>query len=200
MEWDGVDGWRLQPGDAGRVQGNGAAQQLRALPAIADLDHDGFPEIVFASRDGNLYAWHSNGTNLTGFPIALGGPANSSVAIGMLDGPADTTPEIVAIAGAGDDSLYVFEPNGARRPGFPVPLKVSGGYGKRAFPGAGRHERRRLPRHRRRRHRRPALRYSIATACCSRRSPTCAAAGSPTRRPSRARWWPTSTATDVPTS
>jgi hypothetical protein len=103
-------------------------------PAIADLDHDGFPEIVFASRDGNLYAWHSNGTNLTGFPIALGGPANSSVAIGMLDGPADTTPEIVAIAGAGDDSLYVFEPNGARRPGFPVPLKVSGGYGKEPSP------------------------------------------------------------------
>jgi hypothetical protein len=100
-------------------------------PAIADLDHDGFPEIVFASFDHNLYAWHANGTNVTGFPIMLAGASNSSVAIGMLDGPSDTQPEIVA---AGGDSLYVFEPSGARRPGFPVALKVSGGTGKQPSP------------------------------------------------------------------
>jgi len=103
-------------------------------PALADLDHDGFLDIVFSSFDGNLYGWRRDGTNLPGFPIVLGSGSNSSVAIGYLDGVGDTQLEVVASAGGSDDSLYVFEENGARRPGFPVALKTSGGLSKQPSP------------------------------------------------------------------
>jgi hypothetical protein len=57
-----------------------------------------------------------------------------SPAVGFLDGPGDTTPEIVVeTCGANHDSLYVFEPNGARRPGFPVYL-ISDGTSKQPSP------------------------------------------------------------------
>jgi hypothetical protein len=103
-------------------------------PAIADVDGNQQPDIVYGGSDGNLYAWRPNGTNLPGFPVPLGGPVYGSVALGYLDGPSDTQLDIVVAAGTGDDSLYVFLSNGARRPGFPVPLKTSGGFSKAPSP------------------------------------------------------------------
>src|SRR5205814_2276553 len=31
-------------------------------PAIADLDHDGYPEIVYANIEGDVYGFHQDGT------------------------------------------------------------------------------------------------------------------------------------------
>lgn len=98
-------------------------------PALADLDGDGKPEIIHGGFDGKLNVWKANGSNLPGFPFqaTLGGvPVNitGSAAVGYLDGPGDTTPEIVIPAT--NDSLYVFEPNGQRRAGWPVWIKTQG--------------------------------------------------------------------------
>jgi hypothetical protein len=92
-------------------------------PALADLDGDGHPEIIYGSRDGNLYAWKADGSNVPGFPFSTGNQITGSVAVGYLDGPGDTQPEIVFAAK--NDSLYVLEPNGQRRPGWPSWIRVA---------------------------------------------------------------------------
>src|SRR5262245_31719179 len=93
-------------------------------PALADLDGDGLPEIIYGSFDGKLYAWKSNGANVPGFPFQTNAQITSSVAIGYLDGPGDTTPEIVFSSTA--DSLYVLNVDGKRRPGWPVRASAAG--------------------------------------------------------------------------
>ncbi|HTR97120.1 MAG TPA: C25 family cysteine peptidase [Candidatus Acidoferrales bacterium] len=93
-------------------------------PALADLDGDGKPEIIYGGNDGNLYAWKSDGSNVPGFPFHTGGNITCSVAVGYLDGPGDTVPEIVFATT--QDSLYVLEPNGQRRPGWPVWVRCAG--------------------------------------------------------------------------
>jgi hypothetical protein len=97
-----------------------------ATPALADLDGDGWPEIVYGAFDGVLHAWHADGTNLPGFPVTIGGIITASVAIGYLDGSTDTQPEIVVPSGAGKDSLYVFKRDGGGRAGFPVYYRSAG--------------------------------------------------------------------------
>lgn len=93
-------------------------------PALADLEGNGQLDIVYGSGDGNLYAWRPDGTSLPGFPQTLNGPVSASVAIGRLDGPSDTSDEIVVITQ--NDSLYVFEPDGGRRLGYPVWVRGGG--------------------------------------------------------------------------
>ena len=95
-----------------------------STPALADLDGDGFPEIIYGSYDGKLYAWKSNGTNVPGFPFQTNAQITSSVAVGYLDGPGDTSPELVFTSTA--DSLYVLNADGKRRTGWPVFARCGG--------------------------------------------------------------------------
>jgi hypothetical protein len=46
-----------------------------AQPALGDLDGDGTLEIVAGALDRHLYAWHPDGTPVTGFPRLLVDPA-----------------------------------------------------------------------------------------------------------------------------
>ena len=93
-------------------------------PAIADLNGDGYPEIIYGSTDGNLYVWDRFGNNLPGFPVNLGAGITASVAVGPLDGPGDTQLEMVVPTTG--NQMYVVEPNGSIRPGFPFFFKASG--------------------------------------------------------------------------
>ena len=93
-------------------------------PALADLDGDGKPDIIYASTDGKLYAWHANGTNLPGFPVNLGAGTSSSVAVGYIDGPGDTQLDIVVTPG--NNSLTVIRADGTVHPGYPTYLATAG--------------------------------------------------------------------------
>ncbi len=95
-----------------------------STPALADLDDNGVLDIIVGSRDGKLYAWRPDGSNLPGFPVVLGSPIIASPAVGYLDGPGDTQLEIAV--SAANDSVYVFTNTGVRRPGWPIRLKTSG--------------------------------------------------------------------------
>lgn len=95
-------------------------------PAIGDLDHDGSPDIVAGSWDQHLWAWHLNGTPLSGFPIDVFDSIWSSPALADLDG--DGWLEII-VGGDSDGVqgqpyprgglLWVFRHDGTRQPNFP---------------------------------------------------------------------------------
>ena len=55
-------------------------------PALGDLDGDGSLEVVVASSDYKVYAWHHDGTPVVGWPQAPGYVFESSPALGGLDG------------------------------------------------------------------------------------------------------------------
>ncbi len=44
-------------------------------PVLADLDRDGRLEIIAASMDRNVYAWHPNGAPVAGFPVLVVDPS-----------------------------------------------------------------------------------------------------------------------------
>ncbi|MFZ4517801.1 MAG: FG-GAP-like repeat-containing protein [Microthrixaceae bacterium] len=62
--------------------------------AIGDLDGDGRPEIVAASMDRHVYAWHGDGTPVTGFPVLVVDPAKVTAV--------DPTSDTVTFADAKD--------------------------------------------------------------------------------------------------
>ncbi len=69
------------------------AGSITSSPAIGDIDGDKKPEVVVGSRDGGIYAWRSDGSNVCGFPIITGGEVWSSPALGDMlgDGNLDIT-------------------------------------------------------------------------------------------------------------
>lgn len=92
--------------------------------AMADIDNDGLPEILYGGFDGRLYAWNADGSDVPGFPFQTSGNITASVAVGYLDGAGDTSPEIVFAST--NDSLYILSATGVRRPGWPVWTRTTG--------------------------------------------------------------------------
>jgi hypothetical protein len=105
-----------------------------ATPAVGDLDGDGTNEVVAATLNGAVFAWHSDGTLVSGWPFwldrtlveGLTDEENrwdygffASPALGDLDG--DGTLEVVL--GAMDGHVYVLRHDGTAVPGFPVLLR-----------------------------------------------------------------------------
>ncbi len=93
-------------------------------PAIADIDGDGKNDIIWGGTDGMLNVWRYDGSSVPGFPVNLHGPISASPAVAYLDGPGDTTPEIIVASTS--DSLYVIEPNGQPHTGWPIWVRAAG--------------------------------------------------------------------------
>jgi len=109
-----------------------------AQPRYADLNADNVPELIVPTEDGAVHAYEPNGTELRGWPVHtrvqwtatshMGAPAMKVVArphppreaprgpaVADLDG--DGEPEVITVAGI---HVYVWEPDGSLRRGFPV--------------------------------------------------------------------------------
>jgi hypothetical protein len=94
-------------------------------PAAGDLDGDGRDEIVACVLAGSggassrLFAFHDDGTDLPGWPVALGGAcAASSVLLADLDG--DGAPEVAHALS--DGTIAAFDGDGRSLPGWPTRL------------------------------------------------------------------------------
>src|SRR5262245_41305844 len=102
-------GW---PIDIGNLPFNGSI-------AVADIDLDGQPEIVTGNTNGDVVAFHVDGTTLPGFPKSLF--PGKSVFVSLADIAGDIRLEIVACAG---NRVYALDPSGTVKPGFPTFVNV----------------------------------------------------------------------------
>ncbi|MCA9595345.1 MAG: VCBS repeat-containing protein [Myxococcales bacterium] len=145
---NGTPSYLSAPGytDPKAIDPDKARESISTTPAIADIDDDGKPEIVFTSYEGTIYAVNHDGTPVSGFPVAL--PDVPSCALDQPKDPAkpcmDTvtridrgafgSPVIEDLDGDGtfeiiqaafDGKVYVFEPDGKPRDGWPVQVHHS---------------------------------------------------------------------------
>jgi hypothetical protein len=88
---------------------------VSSSPALGDIDGDGDIEIVVGSDDGQVYAWHHDGTLVTGWPKATGDTVDSSPALGDIDGDGD----IEIVVGSDDEQVYAWHHDGTLVIGWP---------------------------------------------------------------------------------
>jgi len=129
--------WRTNgdplPGFATALFAQNALNQdaTQATPAIADVDGDGRLEILLGAEDGLIYGWNHDGSELEGFPIAIGGEVRAGVTAWDLDRDG-----LVELAVASyDRQLYVWDLPGEMRgdrmpwPFFRHDVRNSGRFG-----------------------------------------------------------------------
>jgi len=91
--------------------------EFETMPTLGDLDGDGRPEIVWGGDDGNVWAWHADGTRVAGFPRRAGTAGrNLRVALGNLDGH----PGLDIVVSSNNYAVYAFSGAGAPLPNWPV--------------------------------------------------------------------------------
>jgi hypothetical protein len=57
-----------------------------STPCLADIDNDGKDEIIVATQGDQLHAFNDDGTQVSGFPVALSNDVSGSPAVGDVDG------------------------------------------------------------------------------------------------------------------
>lgn len=91
-----------------------------APPAVADIDGDGYPEIIAASLDKNVYVWGANGQLKPGWPKATGGEIIAAPSIGKLASGAGSQIVVSCMNGL----VYAWNADGTPLTGWP---KSTGG-------------------------------------------------------------------------
>lgn len=101
-----------------------------ASPALADLDNDGRCEVIIPCADGKLYCWRYDGSEFLdgdNNPLTTGVFANlvnqyiyASPAVADIDD--DGALEILQAASS--ESVYCFEVDGTRTPGWPINIDI----------------------------------------------------------------------------
>ncbi|MBU1699447.1 MAG: VCBS repeat-containing protein [Candidatus Eisenbacteria bacterium] len=91
---------------------------------LADLDNDGYKEVLAGSTDNQFRVWHHNGVLLSGWPVNLGGRIQSKAAVADLDGDGDL--EIIIAVCSGQ--LHVRHHDGTSMTGWPQPSGLTFGF------------------------------------------------------------------------
>jgi len=107
-----MPGWPTSMGAAGNFSPS------RGL-VFADLNQDGFLEIITSSTDDKVYAWDYTGTPVPGFPVTTNEMAQYAPSVDDMDGDGDM--EIVQFTRGWTDGgrLYIIDHQGNVLPGFP---------------------------------------------------------------------------------
>ncbi|MCP4584116.1 MAG: T9SS type A sorting domain-containing protein, partial [candidate division Zixibacteria bacterium] len=84
---------------------NHSLEPLTASPVVADIDNDNDLEILLATWDQNIQAWHHDGTPVDRFPLALGGDVGATPMIFNMDGD----PYLELVATCDDGYFYAWE-------------------------------------------------------------------------------------------
>jgi hypothetical protein len=98
-------GWPVTTGD-----------DVASSPALGDIDGDGDIEVVVGSMDEKVYAWHHDGSTVSGWPKKT--PTSwvcSSPALGDIDGDRD----IEVVVGSYDRKVYAWHHDGSTVNGWP---------------------------------------------------------------------------------
>ncbi|MBS1494696.1 MAG: LruC domain-containing protein [Bacteroidetes bacterium] len=112
---------RIEPMNQGlaRITLQDTVSKFFASPKLVDLDGDNKAEVLIGGLDNNFYAFKSDGTQISGFPINTGGIIRSTAAV---DKKSDGTKVIVF--GTDNGKLYAVNQNGTALSGFPVLLNT----------------------------------------------------------------------------
>ena len=93
--------------------------KMRSSPAVGDIDGDGQNEIVVAG-DSYVFAWHADGTQVTGFPVYVdpGFTIRSSPVLADLNGQ----PGLEIVLATGGLKVFALDGAGQILPGFPFKM------------------------------------------------------------------------------
>lgn len=83
--------------------------------SFADINNDGYLEIIAGSTDNTVHIWDYLGNELSGWPITLPSMVQSKVAIGDIDNNGD----LEIVIAARDGYVYVYHHNGTIFTGWP---------------------------------------------------------------------------------
>jgi hypothetical protein len=108
-----LPGWPRNPDPLSAVKGYWASG------SAVDVDADGLAELFAPARNGNLYAWHADGT-----PLGAGAAFKTGFGIEVRTSPSfanlDADPELEIVFGAPNGQLHVWNTDGSSFPNFPV--------------------------------------------------------------------------------
>ncbi|HCV43135.1 MAG TPA: hypothetical protein DGH68_06595, partial [Bacteroidetes bacterium] len=104
----------------------GGAVNSYSSPVLADLDRDGYREVVFGTHisggGGIVFVLKKDGTQLSGWPLSTGQWIYGPPAVGYID--ADSVLDVAVgdqvLSGTPADYLYAWNANGVALQGFPV--------------------------------------------------------------------------------
>ena len=115
--WPQITADQIGPGMGGP---DGYIEGFYSSPALGDIDGDGDLEIIAGSWDMRVYAWHSDGILVTGWPRFVYDTVWSSPALADIDNDGHLEIIIGVDAHSPDGGyLFVFRGDGTVQPGFP---------------------------------------------------------------------------------
>ena len=115
-----------------RPGGIPARETVIRSAAVGDVDGDGSPEIVVASREGKVYSFDTQGRRKPGFPVSIehsplaregpGQPLERGILSRPVLSDLDGRPGLEILASGLDGRLYAWRGSGVALTGFPVDL------------------------------------------------------------------------------
>ncbi|MCP4166941.1 MAG: DUF11 domain-containing protein [Chloroflexi bacterium] len=97
---------------------------VKAAAATADLDANNDLEIIIGAADGHLYAFHHDGSTVSGWPVRVGTDSETNYRILATPAVAHLDDDAVLdiIIPLADGRLYAFNADGTAKTGWPVSI------------------------------------------------------------------------------